>query len=47
MYETESFRQIANERLDDLRRDAAARRLGRRPRRRSRRRGLWAFVVRS
>ncbi len=49
MYETESFRQIANDRVDGLRRDADARRLGRGSRRRrpARRRGLWAFLLRS
>ncbi len=49
MYETESYRQIANDRVDGLRRDADARRLGRasRRRRQARRRGLWAFLLRS
>jgi len=49
MYEIESFRQIANDRVDGLRRDADARRIGRVTgrRRATRRRGLWAFLLRS
>jgi hypothetical protein len=49
MYESESFRQIANDRVDDLRRDADARRVGRVTGRRRpvRRRGLWALLLRS
>lgn len=49
MYESESFRQIANDRVDGLRRDADARRIGRVTgrRRATRRRGLWAFLLRT
>lgn len=49
MYETESFRQIANDRVDGLRRDADARRIGRATgrRRAARRHGLWAFLLRT
>jgi hypothetical protein len=49
MYESESSRQIANDRVDGLRRDADARRIGRVTRRPrvTRRRGLWAHLLRS
>jgi hypothetical protein len=49
MYESESFRQLANDRVDSLRRDADAGRVARLTRRRgrARRRGLWTLLVRS